>query len=432
MIGSKKMKRFIIKTLGCKANQYDSQVLKEKLLRRGLKEISDGEKADLCVVNTCTVTEQSDAKSRQAIRNLIRKNPEARIVVTGCYVDRDAQALENIVGVDCVASNDEKAILVEKIFHDGKEDGAIGTDSKITFFSDHTRAFVKIQDGCDKFCSYCIIPFVRGKSRSRKIEDIVEEVKNLTKNDYKEIVLTGIHIGSFGVEEDGKHKLPELIDALDKIPELRRLRLSSIDPKEVTEELIDAVRNSCVACHHFHISLQSGSDKILERMNRDYTAAEYLDIIEKIKNKIRDVSISTDVMVGFPGETEEDFFASIQLVEKIEFSKVHIFPYSRREGTASAEFNDKIDPKIVKKRIAHLTEVTKDAAIEHRKKFLNSTMEVLIENKTTDGKNYQGFTDNYLKTIVPCSSNQKENLNNKIVPVRIIDCDDKYLFGEFD
>jgi threonylcarbamoyladenosine tRNA methylthiotransferase MtaB len=389
---------FIIRTLGCKVNQYESQLMREQLVAAGFIQRQPDQDPDICVVNTCTVTEQSDAKSRQMLRGFIRKYPNSRIVAIGCYAESDAETLRNIDGVDLVLDNRKKETFTEEISSLLSVEAPAPAPLTITTFEGHTRAFVKIQDGCNNFCSYCKIPYVRGRCRSRDIDEVVSEVKSLSKNNFREIVLTGIHLGAFGKSGGrSENKLPQLIGELDKIEQLRRIRLSSIDPDEVTEDLIDAIACCSKVCHHLHISVQSGSDRILSMMNRRYIRQTYIQLAEKLYNKIPDISISTDIMAGFPGESESDFVDSLDLIEKVCFSKVHIFGFSPRKGTPAALMSGQVDPPTIKARIKRLKGAESEAAVRHRQKFIGTTQEILIEKIDDAHFVAEGFTNNYLR-----------------------------------
>jgi threonylcarbamoyladenosine tRNA methylthiotransferase MtaB len=436
---------FTIRTLGCKANQYDSQLLREDLLRRGFVECRGEGDADVCIVNTCTVTAQSDAKSRQAIRALKRENPASRVVVTGCYAHTNPGALREMPDVDEVFDNPSKAILGDRVCAGLNVAGAFAGApcSRITFFSGHTRAFVKIQDGCDKKCSYCIVRVARGRSRSRPIRDILGEVEGLVSNGYREVVLTGIHIGSLGVDAGGRRsQLPLLIENLGKIEGLIRIRLSSLEPKELTDELIEAIRTSAGMCRHLHIPLQSGSDAVLHAMNRDYTRESYLRTVRTLRDALPGISISTDVMVGFPGETEEDFQQTREVVSQAEFSKVHVFRFSSRPGTPAAGFPDQVSPSLIRERLARLSEDAKAAALTSRRAFQGRVVEVLAERKfRLDGKRrlptllqdgravYEGFSSNYLRTVFGSDEQNIEHLRNQLQRIRVEGFDERYLYG---
>ncbi len=436
---------FAIRTLGCKANQYDSQLLREQLLRRGLVECRGEGDADACIVNTCTVTARSDAKSRKAIRALKRQNPNARIVVTGCYAHINPEEVRGIPGVDGVFDNPSKETLADSVcaLLNVGERLAEPSCSGITFFSGHTRAFVKIQDGCDRRCSYCIVRVARGKSRSREIADVLGEIEGLVANGYREVVLTGIHIGSFGADRVGQeNKLPELIESLRRIEGLLRVRLSSIDPNEIDERLIDAIRRSPQTCRHFHVPLQSGSDAILHKMNRGYTRDSYLRTLALLREALAGVSVSTDVMVGFPGETEEDFQQTRHTVSEAEFNKVHIFPFSNRPGTPAERFSGRVRPEVIKERIAQLSEAANATALKIREILRGQVVHVLVEREFSlpdsrkippalknGGMTYEGFSSHYLRTAFRSHRNSIGDLRNRIVHVSVEDFDERYLYG---
>lgn len=412
---------FRILTLGCKVNQYESELLREQLLANGMIEPPNNDPADIYIVNTCTVTAKSDAKCRKIIRHISKENSEAKIYVSGCYAERDAEILRKIPNVKKVVNNTEKPNLAKMILGNTFQQTIMPFE--ISGFEEHTRAFIKIQDGCDEFCSYCIIPYVRGRSRSRGISEIADEAKRLVKNGYKEIVLTGIHVGAFGKTEARIHALPELISELAKITGLHRLRLSSIDPNEVNNSLISAIADTRVACKHLHISLQSGSTRILKAMRRKYSADEFLNLVKILYEKIPDISISTDIMVGFPGETEHDFELSCAVVQQAKFSKVHVFPFSPRPGTVAEKMTEQINPKVIRAREIRLIKVAERVAIMHKEKFLGRAMDVLVETK---GENHEGFTDNYLRV---CIDSQEPLDVNEIVKVKIQSNDSRFLYG---
>ena len=466
---------FLIKTLGCKANQYDSQVLREQLLGAGLRDFShhdaheedeecweDGE-ADVCIVNTCTVTAQSDAKSRQCIRALKRQHPNARMVVTGCYAEMNRAEAARIPGVDEVLDNAGKTALAQRVCALlGVETRSAGVPAcipsrgeGISFFSEHTRSFVKIQDGCDRKCSYCIVRYARGPSRSREIAEVVREVERLAANGYREVVLTGIHIGSFGGENGRKpHRLPELIERLEGVGGLLRVRLSSIDPNEVSHELVGAMRNSQRVCRHLHIPLQSGSDRVLRRMNRDYTQKEYLGTIALLRKELPDVCITTDAMVGFPGETEADFDETRRVVAEVGFAKVHIFPFSSRPGTPAHRLAEHVPAKVIRERVTCLSQEADASARKVKQEIVGKTVEVLVERAwSSNGRRalrsagvpacifspqetrgaadmYEGFSSGYLRTVFIRRKDAIEDLKNRITKVRAIGFDERFLYGE--
>ena len=424
------MRTFAVRTLGCKVNQYETQRLVEQLEALGWRRLVNGDAADLCIVNTCTVTEEADAKSRQALRRFRREHPNAVIVAAGCYPERDRAGLERMAEIDHVLDNAQKEHLVESL-------GLVpddGTDlpSGISRFAGHARAFVKVQDGCDQFCSYCIVPYVRGRSRSRPMAAILDEARGLAQNGYVEIVLTGVHLGDYA---DGGNGLVELVRALDGIEGLLRVRLSSIDPKDVTADLVETIASSRAACPHLHVSLQSGSSAVLEQMNRGHTREDYLRTVERASTAIPDLAVSTDLMVGFPGETEEEFADSLAMIEAVGFSKVHVFPFSPRAGTAAARRTDFVEHKVVKQRLARVAAVSEAVAKRRRERFVGRTLEVLVEGRTKDGRFLHGFTPNYLKTFIEpddlelARRSLSEGGPGGLLTVHIISCDATRLYG---
>lgn len=391
-------KKFTIATLGCRTNQYESQAYFDQLTALGFVQSAQDEPADLCIINTCTVTEVADKKSLATLRSLIRRNPGAKIVVTGCLAEREKRRIEAIEGVSMVVPNKAKeqllslALEIENL-----------PEFKITQFEAHTRAFVKIQDGCNSYCSYCIIPFVRGRSRSKTIPTIIKEVEDLVGNGYKEVVITGINVGDFdGGDPKNGSRLSELITILDQIKGLHRIRISSIDPDEVDDELLLAVINGKKTCHSMHIVLQSGSNSILKRMNRKYTKQDFLYTIHRLRKASPHFTFTTDIIVGFPGESELDFMETLQMVDEIRFAKVHIFPYSCRPKVRSSRFPDPIPIQEIQRRKHILLAKANQVAFDLRNGFIGKELEVLIESSDNErGNGYmRGHTDNFLEVSV--------------------------------
>lgn len=404
---SQKNKKFTIETLGCRTNQYESQAYSDQLKSLGFIQCGSDEPADLCIINTCTVTEMADKKSFSALRGLIRRNPGAKIIVTGCLAEREKKKLQEIEGVSIIVPNSAKEDLLALAL-----DIENLPEFKINQFESHTRAFVKIQDGCNSYCSYCIIPFVRGRSRSKNIQEIVKEVEGLIHNGYKEIVLTGINIGDFdGGDPKNGCRLSELITILDQIDGLERLRISSIDPDEVDDLLLSAVVNGKKTCHSMHIVLQSGSNTILKRMNRKYTKQDFLHAIHRLQDASLNFTFTTDVIVGFPGETESDFMETMQLVEEVRFAKVHIFPYSHRPKTRASRFPDFILPQEIQRRKYALLNLANRVAFTIRNDFVGKELEVLVESVDPQRKNgyMKGHTDNFLEVSIEPSASLTSN-----------------------
>lgn len=381
-------------TLGCRTNQYESQAYVDQLKAMGYAEAGEGEEADLCIVNTCTVTESADSSSRHQIRGLARAYPGAKLVVTGCSAERAPHELQELVPGLQIVSNAEKEKLLSLVFPEEEV-----PEFSIKHFDAHTRAFVKVQDGCNSFCTYCIIPYVRGRSRSRKMAEIVEEVKTLIANGYKEVVLTGINIGDFDGDEMPAVRLAELVRTVDAIPGLERLRISSIDPDEVDDELLNAVLEGKTTCPSFHIVLQSGSNVILKRMNRKYTRQIFLEAIDRLRAKRSDFTFTTDIIVGFPGETDQDFAETLDVMEQVKFAKVHMFPYSERKRTRAALYPNKVPHDVIQQRKQEVLRRSERHAFELRNLSIGKSVKVLIESLEDNGL-FSGHTDNFLKVLV--------------------------------
>ena len=422
------MKSVGILTLGCKVNTYESEYIINLLKENGyiIKDFQD--QCDIYIINTCTVTNQSDSKSKKMIRQAIRRNPDACIVAMGCFIQANPEYYED--GIDILIGNKDKSNIISILDEYFKRKETIKKqytgrikefeDMYIKEFPGRTRAFVKIQDGCDNFCSYCIIPFVRGKCRSKNEDEVVEEITDLVNNGYKEIVLTGIHTGSYGV--DLETNFAHLLNRLVKIKELLRLRISSIETTELNEEVLSSLEKEKILVDHLHIPIQAGSNEILKKMNRKYDLDYFFHKIEQIRKIRPNISITTDLIVGFPGESEELFEKTIETCKKINFSKIHVFPYSERKGTSSSRMENKIDNKIKKERAKKLIEVSKELEINYMNNFINQTVEVLIEEHK-DGYS-MGHTGNYLHVKI-----KKEYPQNEIVKVKIIKVDYPYVIG---
>lgn len=418
-------------TLGCKVNQYETQAIREGFMRRGFKESSNGEAADIYVINTCTVTQAADRKSRQLINRAHQQNPRAKILVTGCYAELDSDIIKKIPGVTHIVKNRDKHRLIE-LFNDINDTNEINdnNDRGISNFSGRTRAFLKIQDGCDNHCSYCKVPLVRGPSRSRPLGAIIQEAAKLAKSGFKEIVLTGICLGTYGRDMSPKLNLISVIDALEGIDGLLRIRLSSIESGDVTGELIDKIRGTGKLCRHLHIPLQSGDDEILKKMNRSYTSLDFLNLINSIKKYIPEVAITTDVIVGFPGESEINFKNTLSLIKKISPFKAHVFPYSHREGTLAAKNNKRrVSPEIIKKRIYELNIVEKECSAACKKQLLNTYMNVMIESRFKDDSRFwQGYTDNYVKVLIESVL----DLKGRVVNLKLKDVFNDFIKADFN
>ena len=407
-------------TLGCKVNQYDTQLIREQCLAAGFKEVNRKAQADICIVNTCTVTHKADADSLSIIRRARRDNPAGKIVVTGCLSELDAGKIRKASRVDLLVKNRDKdkfaRILLKSLGLSKKPLSGNSFGAGISFFEGHTRAFLKVQDGCNNFCSYCKVPLVRGRSRSRDKEDILKEARRLTQNGFREIVLTGICLGAYGKDLKNGIGLAGLIDELEEIDGLLRIRLSSIEVKDLTDSLIKIIAASKKVCKHLHIPLQSGDNLILKKMNRHYNAAGFWEVIKKIKGMIPGIAITTDVLAGFPGESESSFLNTIELLKKAVPLKVHVFPFSPRPGTLAAGLPGEIPSQTVNKRIACLNQAAEACRDKYMRGFAGKEMAVLIENKVVSSPGYwQGYTDNYMRVII----HSKTNLEKKIVNVKL-------------
>jgi len=395
---------FAIVTLGCKVNQYDSQAIREALLAAGWRECAPTDSADCYIVNTCCVTRESHRKSLQVARRLARRHPGAHVVVAGCCVDADREAAASLPGVILVVGNDEKPRLAELLGAlVGQEPGAAPRQAsvwpQISRFEGHSRAFVKIEDGCNDFCSYCIVPYVRGRVRSRPPEEVVAEVERLVDNGYREVVLTGIHLGAYGSESDGRWSLVGLLERLVATPGLARLRLSSLELREVSDQLIDLVAAEPVVCPHFHIPLQSGDDAILRAMNRHYTARDSLARIEAIRRRIPEPAITTDIICGFPGESDEQFRHTLEVACAAAFSRIHVFPYSDRPGTRAAALPGKLPPQVIARRKAQALALARQLALDYHRRFLGRVVEPLVETRRQKPtRRLCGYTERYVRT----------------------------------
>lgn len=418
-----------IYTLGCKVNMYESEYVIDKLKQNGYT-IGDFEDiCDIYIINTCTVTNSADSKSKKIIRSAIKRNKDACIVVMGCFIEANKDYQED--GVDIYLGTKDKSKIVSLLDEYFSKKTAIRDitneekkefeDMFITTFEGRTRAFVKIQDGCENFCSYCIIPFVRGKCRSKDKDKVISEIKALVNNGYQEVVLTGIHTGNYGVDLDTN--FATLLKEIVKIEGLKRLRISSIEITELTDEVLEVIKTSPVIVDHLHIPLQAGSNEILKAMNRKYDLAYFFEKIKEIRKIRPNISITTDVIVGFPGETKELFEQTIKTCRDLEFAKIHVFPYSERQGTKAMELPNHVDPSEKKRRARELLLVSKELEIAYANNFLNKQEEVLIEEEK-DGYSY-GHTSNYLHVKIP-----KSIEHNTFVTITITKVDYPYCLAK--
>lgn len=424
------MKKAALHNLGCKVNAYETEAMQELLRKQGFEIVPFQEKADVYIINTCTVTNMADRKSRQMLHRARKQNPNAIIVACGCYVQSREGDVDGCA--DIVIGNNRKKELIE-ILAEYERAPVRETDARerrqlldinhskeyeelrLERTAEHTRAYVKVQDGCNQFCSYCIIPYVRGRVRSRSRKDVAEEVERLSSNGYKEIVLTGIHLSSYGIDTGGS--LQELICAIHENPGIRRIRLGSLEPRIVTEEFVRTLAGLSKICPHFHLSLQSGCDATLRRMNRRYTSGEYYEKCELLRKYFRHPALTTDVIVGFPGETEEEYARSKDFIEKVGFYETHVFKYSKREGTRAAVMENQVPESVKAKRSNELIELGRRKRAEYEETLMGTVQEVLIEEEILhEGERYQtGFTREYVKI----GQKMTENRVNQIVNVEI-------------
>lgn len=431
------MKTVAFYTLGCKVNQYETQAFTNIFKSEGYKIVDFNEVADIYLINTCTVTNLSDRKSRQMIRRAKKLNSDSIVVVAGCYAQTASEEVSEIEGVNLVIGTKERSKIIDyinEIENKKKKINVVGNimeektfeELGLGVYKERTRAFIKIQEGCNQFCSYCIIPYARGPIRSRNEENIIEEVKRLVDSGYREIVLTGIHIGSYGKDKK-KTSLIELIEKAHQIDGIERIRLGSVEPNLISEEFIKTIKDFKKMCPHYHVSLQSGCDTTLKRMNRKYTTLEYKNSIYNLRKEIEDVAVSTDIMVGFPGETEEEFEKTYNFLDEISFSNMHVFKYSPRKGTPAASFEGQVLASEKEKRSNILIELAKRKTIEFNKKFIGRDMPVLIEKEVNDQDGYiEGFTPNYIK--VQCKGD--EQLKGKIVNTSLKEAIDDFIVGK--
>lgn len=433
------MPKFFIKTLGCKVNQAESEAIAQDLLSSDWSTTTGCDKAEVCIVNTCTVTQKASMQSRQAIRKAIRSNPKARIIVTGCYAQTAPQEIHQIDGVDYVVGHDKKLSIRRLINTKGNE----APHTQVSSFNDirnsrqfklmptaisapRTRPFLKIQDGCDAFCTYCIVPYARGRSRSMPLDSILQSIQQLAEADFHEVVLTGIHLGAYGRDLSPAANLATLLRRIQALKLIDRVRLSSIEPLELTHEIIQLVAGSDMFCRHFHIPLQSGDDRILKKMGRPYSRQIFHDLVVKIQKLMPDAAIGADTLIGFPGENDTAFENTYNLIKDLPLSYLHVFPFSVRSGTPAAEFSDNIPHEIIKDRCEQMRSLGLDKRISFYRKFIGKKMPLLIETKR-DGATglLKGVSSNYLPVLI----DGKDDPINKIVDVKIEKLEGDKLFG---
>ena len=430
------MKTVAFITLGCKVNQYETNAMAQKFIENGYELIEeDNKSADIYIINTCTVTNMSDRKSRQMLRRVKEKNKNAIVVAVGCYAQVAKEELEKIPEIDLVLGNNEKADIIKYVndfaLENKKElkmEDVMQTKEFVEFgdttFTEKTRAVIKVQDGCDRFCSYCIIPYARGRVRSRKPENVISEITKIAKNGIKEVVITGIHIASYGKDFKNNYRLIDLLEDINKIDGIERIRLGSLEPLLIDREFMERLSKLEKICHHFHLSLQSGCDETLKRMNRRYSTEEFTKIVNLLREYYKDVVLTTDIIVGFPGETEEEFNKTYEFLEKIKFYKMHVFKYSARKGTKAASMPNQINGNIKEERSKKLIELSNKNELYYNNSYKNKEVEVLFEEKK--GEYYHGHTKNYILTY--CKA--EENLENKIKKIVCKDIFDDHIVGE--
>ena len=422
------MKRAALHNLGCKVNAYETEAMQQLLEENGYEIVPFKEGADVYIINTCTVTNMADRKSRQMLHRAKKMNPDAIVVAAGCYVQAKEASGEIDESIDIVIGNNKKKDLIQILdgFYEkkqGQNKAVIDInhtheyeEMHLNKTAEHTRAYIKVQDGCNQFCTYCIIPFARGRVRSRAKEDVVREVTELAANGYQEVVLTGIHLSSYGVDLENENLL-SLILAVNEIEGIKRIRLGSLEPRIITEDFVKTISGLEKMCPHFHLSLQSGCDETLRRMNRRYTSEEYYEKCMLLRKYFAHPALTTDVIVGFPGETEEGFEKSKAFIDKVDFYETHIFKYSKREGTKAAVMDNQIPEQIKTARSNELLELGQKKRIKYEEQFVGTTVEVLMEEQIKiDGENYQvGHTKEYVKVALKTEA----NLQNKLVDIQI-------------
>ncbi len=428
-------------TLGCKVNHYETEAIWQLFKQEGYERVDFESRSDVYIINTCTVTNTGDKKSRQVIRRAIRKNPDAVICVTGCYAQTSPAEIMAIPGVDIVIGTQDRVKMLEYI-NQYKEErqpiNAVGNIMKsrvyeeldVPSFTDRTRASLKIQEGCNNFCTFCIIPWARGLMRSRDPKEVINQAQQLVDAGYKEVVLTGIHTGGYG-EDLKDYNLARLLSDLEaNVKGLKRLRISSIEASQITDEVVEVIKNSNIIVRHLHIPLQSGSDTVLKRMRRKYTMASFAERLRKLKEIMPDLAVTSDVIVGFPGETEEEFMETYHFIKEHQFSELHVFPYSKRTGTPAARMEDQVDEEVKNERVHRLIALSDQLAKEYASKFEGEVLEVIPEEEFKEevGKGlYVGYTDNYLKVVLPAT----EEMVGEIVKVKIDKAGYPYNEGKF-
>lgn len=420
------VKKVAFCSLGCKVNQYETNAMAQKFIEHGYEVVEFDEYADVYIVNTCTVTNVADRKSRQMLRRAKEINKDATLVACGCYAQVAKDELKKIPEIDLIIGNNEKNDIIQIVENHISQKGAEDLVSDVmykldyvelgtTTYTEKTRAVIKVQDGCDRFCSYCLIPYARGHIRSRKIENVIEEIKKVVEEGINEVVITGIHIASYGRDFKGKNiGLIDLLEEINKIQGLHRIRLGSIEPTIITDEFVERLSKLDKICDHFHLSLQSGCTETLKRMNRRYTTEEFRDVTKRLRAKFPNAALTTDIIVGFPGETDDEFNTTYEFLKDIAFYKMHIFKYSQRKGTKAAVMPNQVDGKIKEERSKKLIELSNENEYNYNKKYIGKQVEVLFEER--EGEYLKGHTTNY---IVVKHKTDKDDLINKIAKVTV-------------
>ena len=430
------MKKVAFCTLGCKVNQYETNGMLQKFKTAGYEIVDFNEYSDIYIINTCTVTNMADKKSRQMLRRVKEINKNSLLIAVGCYAQVAKDVLEKIDEIDLILGNNEKADIVnfvEDYFKTNQkkyETSSVMEQKEYVDFgsityTEKTRAVIKVQDGCDRFCSYCIIPYARGRVRSRNPESVLEEIKEIACNGIKEVVITGIHVASYGKDLKNGYKLIDLLEDINKIEGIKRIRLGSLEPTIITEEFVDRLKKLEKICDHFHLSLQSGCNETLSRMNRKYTTEEFKNVCKILRKAYPNVSLTTDIIVGFPGETEEEFNKTYEFLKKINFYKMHIFKYSPRKGTKAADMKGQIDGNVKEQRSEKLINLSNENEKKYNESYIGKELEVLFEEK--DGDFYKGHTKNYIMVKV---KKNNENLENTIKKVTVKSCKELDLIAE--
>ncbi len=414
------MKTVAFCTLGCKVNQYETNAMMQKMIEAGYEVVDFETKADIYIINTCTVTNMADKKSRQMLRRVKEINLEAILVAVGCYAQVAKEKLEQIPEIDLILGINEKNDIVKYVEQASKNTYVSDVLHQTEFldfgdvtYTEKTRAVIKVQDGCNQFCSYCIIPYARGRIRSRKPESVIKEITDVAKEGIKEVVITGIHIASYGKDFNTEYRLIDLLEEIQKVDGIQRIRLGSLEPTLITEEFVTRLKKLSKICDHFHLSLQSGCNETLKRMNRKYTTDQFRHVVELLRNAYPEVHLTTDVIVGFPGETEEEFNKTYEFLKEIKFYKMHVFKYSPRSGTVAAKMPNQIDGNIKEERSNKLIELSDENEKEYNQKYIGKEVEVLLEER--EGEYLKGHTTNYM--VVKMKTN--ENLENTIQKVTV-------------